>query len=258
MRDCPNCGNSVPDGSRFCPECGRPLAEEADATMVRSGGRRWPPHPVLIIAVLVGIGSIVLLAAGVWAWGVVALLGAAVLFLTQREAERRAAKHALLGFRERFFATRASVAARSRGQLDLFRARRERAELEAEKGRALHRLGHTVFYDDKAGTKSAKAEVQAVVDRIAEKEAEIETLIREIDARVRRAQVNVKPTEQIEAEQPPEPVRIPEPWPPPDEADRPEPAPAPDPVPDESPLEPDAPAAPQSRAKTRARRRKAS
>ena len=256
MRDCSNCGTSVPEESRFCPECGRALTEEADATMVRPPGRHWPPHPVLIIAVLVGVGSVVLLAAGVWAWGLVALLAAAVLFLTQREAERRAAKHALLGVRERFFATRASVAARSRGQLDLFRARRERAELEAEKGRVLHSLGHAVFYGDKAGMKSANAAVQAVVDRIAEKEAEIQTLIREIDARVRRAQVNVKPTEQIKAEQPPEPVRIPEPWPPPDEADRPEPPPAPDPLPDESPLEPDAPpAAPQARAKTRARRK---
>ena len=227
--------------------------------MVRPPSSHWPPHPVLIIAALVLIGSIVLLAAGVWAWGAVAILAAAVLFLTQREAERRAAKHALLGVRERFFATRASVAARSRGQLDLFRARRERAELEAEKGRALHRLGHAVFYGDKEGTKSAKAEAQAVVDRIADKEAEIETLIREIDARVRRAHVNVRPTEQLKAEQPPEPVRIPEPWPPPDEADRPEPTPPPDPLPDESPPEPDAPAAPQSRARTRVpRRRKAS
>ena len=254
MRDCPNCSTSVPEGSRFCPECGRALTDEADATVVRTPGRHWPPHPVLMIAAFVWIGSIVLLVAGVWAWGVVAFLAAAVLFLTQREAERRAAKHALLGFRERFFATRAAVAARSRGQLDLFRARRERAELEAEKGRALHRLGHAVFYGDKAGTKSARNEVQAVVERIAEKEAEIETLIRQIDARVRRAQVNVNPTEQIKAEQPPEPARIPEPWPPPDEADRPEPTPAPEPAPDESPLEPDAPATPESRAKTPARR----
>jgi hypothetical protein len=175
---------------------------------------------VLVIAVLVLIGSIVLLAGGVWAWGLVAFLAAGILFLTQREAERRAAKYALLGFRERFFATRASLAARSRGQLELFRARRERAELEAERSRGLHRLGHAVFYGDKGGTKSAKADVEAIVERISKKEAEIDTLIRQTGERVQRAQAGVKPTEKIQAEQPPEPARIPEPWPPPTRAIR--------------------------------------
>jgi outer membrane biosynthesis protein TonB len=255
MRDCPHCGSSVPENSRFCPECGRGLTEEAAATAIRPPARHWPPHPVLVIAGAIWIGSVVLLVAGVWAWGVVAFLAAGILVLTQREAERRAAKHALLGFRERIFATRDSVAARSRGHLELFRARRERAELEAERGRALHKLGHAVFYGDKAGTKSAKAEVQAVVDRISEKEAEIETLIRQIDARVQRAEVTVKPTETIKAEQPPEPARIPEPWPPPDEADIPEPAPAPETSPE--PEEPELPPSPQSseRAKASARRK---
>jgi hypothetical protein len=200
---------------------------------------------VLVIAVLVWIGSIVLLVGGVWAWGLVAFLAAGILFLTQREAERRAAKYALLGFRERFFATRASLAARSRGQLGLFRARRERAELEAERGRGLHRLGHAVFYRDKTGTKSAKADLEAIVERIREKEAEIETLIRQTGERVQRAQAGVKPTERIQAEQPPEPARIPEPWPPPDEGDPPEPFPAPEPV--ESPPAPEHPPMPQSK-----------
>jgi len=201
---------------------------------------------VLVIAVLVWIGSIVLLAGGVWAWGLVAFLAAGMLFLTQREAERRAAKYALLGFRERFFATRASLAARSRGQLELFRSRRERAELEAERSRGLHRLGHAVFYSDKAGTKSAKADVEAIVKRISTKEAEIESLIRQTGERVQRVQAGVKPTEQIQAEQPPEPARIPEPWPPPDEGDPPTPFPDPEPSPAEPP-EPEHPPMPQSK-----------
>jgi zinc-ribbon domain len=249
MPNCPHCGTSVWANSRFCPECGRPLTEEPRATAIREPARRWPPYPALMITVAVWIGSIVLLVAGVWAWGVVAFLAAGILFLTQREAERRAAKFALLGARERVSAARAALAARSRGHLELFRARRERAELEAERGRALHRLGHAVFYGDKAGTKAAKAEVQAVVDRISEKETEIETLISQINARVQKAQAGVKATEQIQAEQPPEPARIPEPWPPPDEADRPEPVPAPEPA--LSPDEPQQAPAPQSRAKAR-------
>jgi hypothetical protein len=111
-----------------------------------------------------------------------------------------------------------------------------------------------VFYGDKAGTKTTKAETQAVVDRISEKEAEIETLIRQVDSRVERARAGVKPTERIQGEQPPEPARIPEPWPPPDEADIPEPAPAPEPSPE--PQEPEHPPAPQSKGRAKAATRR--
>jgi zinc ribbon protein len=252
MRDCPHCGTAVPAQSRFCRECGRRLTANEGATAIRAR-RRWPPDPVMVVVVLVAIGAIILLAGGVWAWGLVALLGAGMLYLSQREAERRAAKYALAGVRERFLAMRSAFAARSRGQVELFRARRERAELEAERSRSLHQLGHAVFYGDKAGTKSAKVSVQTVVDHIQEKEAEIEALIRKTDERVQHAQAGVRPTERIEAEQPPEPVRIPEPWPPPDEGAPPSPEPVPEPSPDDPVPEPELPPMPQT---SRARRRR--
>jgi hypothetical protein len=247
MRDCPHCGSSVAADSRFCSECGRPLTEEVEATAIRSVHRRWPPDPVIIVIALVAIGGIILLGGRVWAWGLVVLLVAGLLFLSQREAERRAAKYALFGVRERFLASRAAFAAHSRGQLDLFRARRNRAELEAERGRALHQLGYAVFYKDKTGTKSARTAVESVVERISEKEAEIEALIRQTGERVQRAQAAVKPTELIQAEQPPEPARIPEPWPPPDEGTPPAPIPVPEPSPNDPPAEPEHPPMPQSK-----------
>jgi hypothetical protein len=189
----------------------------------------------------------VLLVAGVWAWGVVALLAAAVVFLGTRTEERRAAKYALGGLAARFSAGRSSVAARSRGQIDLFRARRERAELEGERNRGLQRLGHAVFYEAETGIESARAAVQEVVDKIATKEAEIQSLIDRTEERVQRAQAGVRPTEKLES--PPEPARIPEPWPPPDEGDPPEPAVVPEPSPDQPAPDPEPPPTPQAKAK---------
>jgi hypothetical protein len=143
------------------------------------------------------------------------------------------------------FASRAALAARSRGQLELFRARRERAELEAERTRGFQRLGRAVYGDDKAGTKAAREELDGITDRITEKEAEIETMVKEIDRRVQRAQAGGSPTERLEV---PEPARVPEPWPPPDEGTP--PTPEPEPPPPEPPPEPEHPPAPETRKQT--------
>jgi len=183
----------------------------------------------------------------VWAWGVVALLAAAVVFLGARAEERRQAKYALGGVGARFSASRDSIAARSRGQIDLFRARRERAELEGERTRALQRLGYSVFYEDETGIASSRAAVQEVVDKITEKEAEIQALIDKTEERVQRAQAGVRPTEKMES--PPEPARIPEPWPPPDEGDPPEPAVVPEPSPDQPAPDPEPAPTPQAKAR---------
>jgi hypothetical protein len=146
--------------------------------------RLWPPDPFLIITGALLIGAIVLLVAGVWAWGVVALLAAVVVFLASRAEERRQAKYVLGALGARFSASRDSIAARSRGQIDLFRVRRERAELESERTRAMQRLGHSVFYEDETGIESSKAAVQEVVDTIAAKEAEIQALMDRTEERV--------------------------------------------------------------------------
>jgi predicted nucleic acid-binding Zn ribbon protein len=248
VRDCPHCGTTIPAQSRFCAECGRALADTGESPAYR---RRWPPEAFHIVVALVAIGGIILLVGGAWAWGLVVLLLAALLFLSQREAERQAAQRAWGNFRARFSATREAVAARSRGQLDLFRARRDRAELEAERTRGFQRLGQAVYSEDKTGTKTAREELDGVAERITQKEAEIETMVKDIERRVQRAQAGGSPTEKLET-MPPEPARVPEPWPPPDEGTP--PTPEPDPSPAEPPPEPEHPPAPQTRKRAKTRK----
>jgi hypothetical protein len=126
------------------------------------------------------------------------------------------------------------MALRSRAQMEIFRARRELADLEAQRTRLFRDLGQAVWAGDDAGTTAARAGVDGITARIAEKESEIDTLIRETEERVQRVQAPVRPTERLEA--PAEPDPVPEPWPPPDEADVPEPPAEPGPPPEHPPL----------------------
>lgn len=234
MSECARCGSALAAESRYCPECGGRLGENDSSWLSLT-----PPSPLLAIAMLVGIGGIILLAGAVWAWGVVALLGAAVLFLFDQFVDRRVAARGLADLRGSLVATRESVALRSRGQMGVFRARRELAELHIEKDRIFRQLGEAVYSENERGMKAARTAVDAVVGRIRDKEAEIETLIRETEVLIQRVQAPVQETVKLEA--PPEPARVPEPWPPPDEGDIPEP---PQPSPDEPTPGPEEPAPP--------------
>lgn len=234
MSECAHCGTRLEAESPYCPECGGRLGE---STSRRT--RLTSPSPLLVIAALVGIGGIILLAGAFWIWGALALLAAAVLFLFDQFVDRRIAAQGLVDLRGRFAATRDSVALRSRGQMGVFRARRELAELHIEKDRIFGELGQAVYSEDEKGIKAARTAVDAVVGRIRDKEAEIETLIRETEARIQRVQAPVQQT--VTLESPPEPARVPEPWPPPDEADLPEP---PQPSPGDPTPGPEEPAPP--------------
>ena len=183
MLECVHCGNALAAESRYCPECGGRLVEDDSSRLSLT-----PPSPLLAIAALVGIGGIILLAGAVWAWGVVALFGAAVLLLFDQFVDRRVAARGLADLRGRFAATRESVALRSRSQMGVFRARRELAELHIEKDRIFRQLGETVYSEDEEGINAARTAVDDIVERIRAKEAEIETLIRETEALIQRAQ----------------------------------------------------------------------
>ena len=205
MRDCPHCGTPLPDGSRFCGECGRPVAGDAagETAIAPPLVRRWPPDPFVLIAILLGLGGLGLALGGEWAWALVAALAGAVVFVTRDDLDRRRAAWAFGDLRVRAAATREAMAARSREQIDLFRARRELAELEADRDRLFRNLGAAAYASDDVGARAARTALDALVERIAAKEAEIETLRSEADARVARAQAHVRPTEPVGADEPP-------------------------------------------------------
>lgn len=189
--DCSTCGARVPEASRFCPGCGRSLNESEATTAALSvgQGRRWrlPPARILTPALAAAVG-IVMLLAGATAWGLVLLLSAGVLFLAWWELRRRASSGAPDDLGARFSARREVWAARSRGQLGLFRTRRELAELEAERGRFYHDLGRAVFERDQATSDAARARLEELAELIRAKEAEIQAHFKRIDEQVRRAQ----------------------------------------------------------------------
>ena len=173
-----------------------------------------------------------LLGAQAWLWAFLALGLAGAVFLLRIEAGRRATGVAVA----RVSAQRRVVGARSRGQIELFRLRRELAELQSERSRAYQELGRATHERNDEGASRASAQVDDVATLIAAKEAEIGALLGQMEQRVRRAQAEITPTSRLEA--PPEPARIPEPFPPPDEGNPPEPAHVPEPSPEDPVPEP--------------------
>jgi zinc-ribbon domain len=240
--DCVNCGAAVPGESRFCPECGHPLHQAGEQSSRR---RYWaPPDIPLTIGIVAGVVGVVLLGAQLWLWAALALGLSAVVLLYRWDAGRRRAGLAL----SRIGAHRELVAARSRGQLELFRRRRDLAELQAERSRGYHELGRATHVGDEAAAAAARAQLDDVGVRIQAKEAEIDSLAHEVEERVRRVQAQSAPTGHMEA--PPEPTQVPEP----------SPAPIPDPTPEPSadvPLsEPEHPPTSQTRRRRTSRARK--
>jgi zinc-ribbon domain len=226
--ECLTCGAEVPAESRFCSECGAPNPV-ADGVETRLRKYWSAPDLGLIAGLALAAVGIVLLGAQLWLWALLALVLAAAVFLFRWEAGRRRTRAALA----RLSVHRRVVGARSRGQLELFRLRRELAELQTERNQAYQELGRATYAGDAHAARAAAAHVGDVGARILAREAEIGTLLEEMEERVRQAQAEVTPTRSLEA--PPEPAQVPEPLPEPvseprpdDPARRPEPSSTPE------------------------------
>jgi uncharacterized membrane protein len=248
MASCANCGRRLPKESRYCPECGQPVADgetkvqelPPDETgpvpvSIAHADRRYygvtPTGLALGLAALCVVAAIVLFALGHWPFALI-VLGAGLLLL-------------LVGvetgvFRDRAGVAADSVATRGRATTRILQLRRELRKMAVLRGRLLFELGDAVYRGDEQATEAARQRLGDLDETWRQKEAEMQTVITQAQERMHRRRLEVQPTEMVEipdqpsapSEQDPAgPAVIPEPYPPPDEGNPPEPAIIPEPGP---------------------------
>jgi hypothetical protein len=254
--ECVNCGSRVPQRSRFCPECGQRVGNGPDETTVEALPTHetgpvpvelstveprffgvTPPAAILALAAASLALGIALLATGHAIVGGV-LLGVAVVFaaffveLARRVPDARVSRlstGAVGTIRAHAGLAVEAVSAHSSARLELFRMRRELADLLAERGESMRALGEAVYAGDEEGTESARSRLEELDGLVAAKEEEMEQTTAGAMERIQRAQLQVQPT-QIET-----PTPIPEPFPEPSPPPQPVPVPEPTPEPSEPP-----------------------
>ena len=273
MASCANCGETLPRTSRYCPECGHPVAQgetkvmevPADETgrvpveYVQAEPRYYGVTPTTLVLVLAGAAltlAVVLFALGHWPFALIALGACALLLLVFVEAARRrpegavarSTADALDAFRARAGVAADSLATRGRAARQLLSARRELQRMAVLRDRLLFELGAAVYRGDEPGAEQAREKLVELDELMAGREAEMQAVVVETQERLQQRRLEVQPTEMVElpeqpaqpGEAPSGPAVIPEPYPPPDEGMPPEPAIIPEPgplAPDEPPQE---------------------
>jgi chorismate mutase len=123
-----------------------------------------------------------------------------------------------------------TFAAHSSARVELFRLRRQLAELLAQRAEFARALGEAVYADDPETTESTRSRMAEVDALISAKEEQMQQTAAGAMERIERAQLQVQPT-MIETPEPPAPS--PEPFPSPSEPPAPTPVPEPTPAPSE-------------------------
>lgn len=274
--NCANCGARLPNDGRFCPECGVRTSAANDSTAVEAippeeTGRvpvhrvaatpRYfgiaPPLALLTIALAALVAGIVLLVAGsaiagglLLAAGVLfALLFVAAIRRAPDNAVARICRRALGTARDRTGFAVEAVTVQSAARRELLRLRREVEELAVARGEAARALGEAVYRGDDEEAERTRDRMSELDRSLADKEGEMRRVTTAANERMRRAQLQVQPTEVVEPPQvpepmpapsePPEPVIVPEPSPVPSEP--PMPVPSPEPGPEPAPPQPEQP-----------------
>jgi hypothetical protein len=274
--NCANCGARLPEGGRFCPECGVRTSAADDATAVEKippeETGRVPVHKVAATPRYFGVApplalfglavasltvAIVVFVAGN-ALAAALLLAAAVLFSAlfvsaskrlPENAVARVGRRVAETVRDRTGFAVEAVSVHSTARMELFRLRRELSELVSERAEAARALGEAVYGGAEDEIEAGRNRMSELDQALADKEKEMTTVTAAANERIERAQLQVQPTEVVEPPQVPEPmpapsepaqpVTVPEPSPMPSEP--PMPAPSPERAPEPSPPQPDEP-----------------
>jgi|1185.fasta_scaffold04305_3 hypothetical protein len=248
MASCPTCGQRLPKASRYCPQCGRAVTDDATKVLelppdetgqvpveyTRLERRYYGVTPTALavaLAAIAVVAAIVLFATGHWPIGLIVLGVGLLLLLVSVETGV---------FRDRAGVAADSVAARGRATTRLIALRRELRKLAILRGRLLFELGDAVYREDEQATGAARQRLVDLDEAWRQREAEMQTVIAQAQDRIQRRRLEVQPTEMVEIPDEPSapgeqdpggPAVIPEPYPPPNEGDPPQPAIIPEPGP---------------------------
>jgi zinc-ribbon domain len=253
---CPDCGEELAPGARFCSSCGAPAGERLLFETVpgpvvhESAERRWLGIPARFVALCVGFAafgaSIGLFATEHWVWAVILLLPAIAVLAALAEATRRPADVWVQHSSRLAAGGRAQAATTAevwRTRLDASVGRwRTRSRLDAiavERGPVLQGLGDAVWRGDQPAEEQARQQLVELEQKRKRLEDELSERLADADERIRRARLPVQKTVMVTPNEPnppypppdegnpPEPAEVPEPYPPPDEGTPPVPAPDP-------------------------------
>jgi zinc ribbon protein len=225
--ECGNCGAELPEGSRFCPECGTRVADSSGETAVQqeplhedrpapmdvmwSERRYFGVAPATALFGL-GIGALVLgvalVAMGHVVWALFSF-AAALLALAgfvsqtrrlpaQASGVARASVEALETVKARAGATIDTVAAHGNARIELMRLRRELGHVRDEREQKLHALGLAAYENDDKATSELKEQLGGLDEQIEAKKLEMDQISERAEERIQEAQLSVKSTRIVE------------------------------------------------------------